>query len=61
MDVLIYDGVINKGDEFIVGGLNKPIKSKARALLIPKPLLSRLRFSRNLFNLIDRCYRSSAS
>lgn len=38
MDVLIYDGIIKKGDEFIVGGLEKPIKSKVRALLIPKPL-----------------------
>ena len=38
MDVLIYDGVINKGDDFIVGGLEKPIKSKVRALLRPKPL-----------------------
>ncbi|MFX1320419.1 MAG: translation initiation factor IF-2 [Promethearchaeota archaeon] len=38
MDVLIYDGIIRKGDEFIVGGLEKPIKSKVRAILIPKPL-----------------------
>ena len=38
MDVLIYDGVIRKGDDFIVGGLEKPIKSKVRALLTPKPL-----------------------
>ncbi|MFX0059089.1 MAG: translation initiation factor IF-2 [Candidatus Heimdallarchaeota archaeon] len=38
MDVLIYDGIINKGDDFIVGGLEKPIKSKVRALLRPKPL-----------------------
>lgn len=38
MDVLIYDGIIRRGDEFIVGGLEKPIKSKVRALLIPKPL-----------------------
>jgi translation initiation factor 5B len=38
IDVLIYDGVIHKGDEFIVGGLEKPIKSKVRALLIPKPM-----------------------
>ncbi|MFX1339078.1 MAG: translation initiation factor IF-2 [Promethearchaeota archaeon] len=38
MDVLIYDGVLKKGDEFIVGGLEKPIKSKVRALLSPKPL-----------------------
>jgi len=38
MDVLIYDGVIKKSDDFIVGGLEKPIKSKVRALLTPKPL-----------------------
>jgi translation initiation factor 5B len=38
LDVLIYDGVIHKGDEFIVGGLDKPIKSKVRALLSPKPM-----------------------
>jgi translation initiation factor 5B len=38
IDLLIYDGIIRKGDEFIVGGLEKPIKSKVRALLRPKPL-----------------------
>ena len=38
IDVLIYDGIIKKGDEFIVGGMEEPIKSKVRALFIPKPL-----------------------
>ncbi|MFX1352513.1 MAG: translation initiation factor IF-2 [Promethearchaeota archaeon] len=38
LDVLIYDGILKKGDEIIVGGLEKPIKSKVRALLRPKPL-----------------------
>jgi translation initiation factor 5B len=38
IDILIYDGIIKKGDTFIVGGLEKPIKSKVRALLMPKPL-----------------------
>ncbi len=38
IDVLIYDGIIKKGDEFIVGGLEEPIKSKVRALFMPKPL-----------------------
>jgi len=38
MDLLIYDGIIRKGDEFIVGGLDAPIKSKIRAILTPKPL-----------------------
>jgi translation initiation factor 5B len=38
IDVLLYDGIVRKGDEFIVGGLESPIKSKVRALLRPKPL-----------------------
>ncbi len=38
MDILIYDGILRKGDEFYVGGLEQPIKSKVRAILRPKPL-----------------------
>ncbi|MHA1932531.1 MAG: translation initiation factor IF-2 [Promethearchaeota archaeon] len=52
MDVLIYDGIIKKGDEFIVGGLEKPIKSKIRALLIPKPL-DEIRDPRQKFDSVD--------
>ncbi len=52
MDVLIYDGIINKGDEFIVGGLERPIKSKARALLTPKPL-DEIRDPRQRFDSVD--------
>ncbi|MFX1570392.1 MAG: translation initiation factor IF-2 [Promethearchaeota archaeon] len=52
MDVLIYDGIINKGDEFIVGGLEKPIKSKVRALLTPKPL-DEIRDPRQKFDSVD--------
>ena len=52
MDVLIYDGVIKKGEEFIVGGLEKPIKSKVRALLMPKPL-DEIRDPRQKFDSVD--------
>ena len=52
MDVLIYDGVIHKGDDFIVGGLEKPIKSKVRALLIPKPL-DEIRDPRQKFDSVE--------
>jgi translation initiation factor 5B len=52
MDVLIYDGILNKGDEFIVGGLEKPIKSKIRALLTPKPL-DEIRDPRQKFDSVD--------
>jgi len=52
MDVLIYDGIIKKGDEFIVGGLKKPIKSKVRALLVPKPL-DEIRDPRQKFDSVE--------
>ncbi|MFX1467853.1 MAG: translation initiation factor IF-2 [Promethearchaeota archaeon] len=52
IDVLIYDGIINKGDEFIVGGLEKPIKSKVRALLLPKPL-DEIRDPRQRFDSVE--------
>ncbi|MFA5406359.1 MAG: translation initiation factor IF-2 [Candidatus Nanoarchaeia archaeon] len=38
LDVIIYDGTLNEGDLIVIGGLDKPIKSKARALLKPAPL-----------------------
>jgi translation initiation factor 5B len=52
MDVLIYDGILNKSDDFIVGGLEKPVKSKVRALLIPKPL-DEIRDPRQKFDSVD--------
>jgi len=36
--VILYDGVIKKGDIIVVGGREKPIVTKVRALLMPKPL-----------------------
>lgn len=38
IDVIIYDGVLKKGDIIVVGGKNKPIVTKVRALLMPRPL-----------------------
>jgi translation initiation factor 5B len=52
MDVLIYDGILHKSDDFIVGGLEKPVKSKVRALLIPKPL-DEIRDPRQKFDSVD--------
>ncbi len=52
IDVLIYDGIIEKGDEFMVGGLEGPIKSKVRALLVPKPL-DEIRDPRQKFDSMD--------
>ncbi|MEM1532540.1 MAG: translation initiation factor IF-2, partial [Desulfurococcaceae archaeon] len=38
MDVVIYDGLIRKGDIIVVGGRFEPIVSKVKALLMPRPL-----------------------
>ncbi len=38
LDVIIYDGTIKKGDTLVVGGLDKPIVTKVKALFEPLPL-----------------------
>ncbi len=38
IDIIVYDGTLARGDTFAVGGLDKVITSKVRALLQPKPL-----------------------
>jgi len=38
LDVIVYDGTLREGDIIIIGGLQGPIRSKARALLKPAPL-----------------------
>ncbi len=36
--VILYDGVIRKGDTIVLGGIEKPIVTRVRTLLMPKPL-----------------------
>ncbi len=38
IDVILYDGVIRKGDTIVVGGITGPIVTKVKALLMPKPM-----------------------
>jgi len=38
VDTIIYEGTIRKGDTIVVGGIEKPIVTKVRAILMPKPL-----------------------
>lgn len=37
IDAILYDGVISVGDTIVIGGKEKPITTKVRALLKPKP------------------------
>lgn len=38
LDVIIFDGILRKGDIIVVGSLEKPIVSRVRTILMPKPL-----------------------
>ncbi|MFH1332102.1 MAG: translation initiation factor IF-2 [archaeon] len=35
LDVIIYDGTIKKNDQIVIGGLDKPIVTKVKALFLP--------------------------
>jgi len=58
IDTLIYDGIIKKGQRFVVGGLEKPIISKIRALFQPKPL-DEIRDPRHKFDSVDEVHASA--
>jgi translation initiation factor 5B len=38
LNTIIYDGVLQKDDTVVVGGREKPIVTRVRAILVPKPL-----------------------
>jgi len=52
IDVIIYDGTLHKDDTIVVGGKDKAIVTKVRALLKPKPL-DEIRDPRFRFDYVD--------
>jgi translation initiation factor 5B len=38
MDVVLYDGVVKRGDTLVAMGLNGPVLTKVRLMVMPKPL-----------------------
>ncbi len=38
LDVIVYDGILKEHDQIIVAGMNGPILTKIRAILVPKTL-----------------------
>ncbi|MGC9010266.1 MAG: translation initiation factor IF-2 [Sulfolobales archaeon] len=58
IDVIIYDGVIRKGDLFVTGGVGGPIVSRVRALLLPKPL-DEMRAPSDRFSSVDEVYAAA--
>lgn len=58
IDVIVYDGTLAKGDLFAVGGLEKVITSKVRALLQPKPL-DEIRDPEDRFTSVEKVYAAA--
>jgi translation initiation factor 5B len=52
VNAIIYDGVLRKGDTVVIGGKEKPIVTKVRAVLLPKPL-DEIRDPRDKFSSVD--------
>ncbi|MBX5326407.1 MAG: translation initiation factor IF-2 [Candidatus Bathyarchaeia archaeon] len=52
VNAVIYDGVLQKGDAIVIGGKEKPIVTRTRAILLPKPL-DEIRDPRDKFTSVD--------
>jgi translation initiation factor 5B len=52
INAVIYDGVLQKGDTIVIGGKEKPIVTKVRAVLLPKPL-DEIRDPRDKFTSVE--------
>jgi len=52
LNTIIYDGTLQKNDLIVVGGKEKPIVTRIRAILVPKPL-DEIRDPRDKFSSVD--------
>lgn len=53
IDVILYDGILERGDRIVVGGFNEPIVTRVRALLLPKPM-NEIRDPEDKFQSVDK-------
>ncbi|MBX5328163.1 MAG: translation initiation factor IF-2 [Candidatus Bathyarchaeota archaeon] len=52
LNMIVYDGVLRRDDVVVVGGREKPIVTRVRAILVPKPL-DEIRDPRDRFSSVD--------
>jgi len=52
INVIVYDGILKQGDYIVLGGRDDLITTKARALLLPKPL-DEMKDPRDKFNSVN--------
>jgi len=53
LDAIIYKGVLNRGDTIVLGATGKPIVTKVKAVLRPKPL-DEIRDPQDRFDSVER-------
>jgi len=53
VDVIIYDGTLNVNDKIIIGGIDKPVVTRVRALFEPMPLVE-MREKKAKFNSVRK-------
>jgi len=58
VNAVIYDGVLKRSDTVVIGGKEKPIVTKVRAVLLPKPL-DEIRDPRDKFSSVDEVAAAS--
>ncbi len=58
LNTIIYDGTLQKDDLIVVGGKDKPIVTRIRTILVPKPL-DEIRDPRDKFSSVDCVYAAA--
>lgn len=58
LDVIVYDGILREKDMFVIAGVNGPIVTHVRTLLMPKPLTD-IRIAKTELKSIDVVYAAA--
>jgi translation initiation factor 5B len=58
LNTIIYDGTLQKNELIVVGGKEKPIVTRIRAILVPKPL-DEIRDPREKFSSVESVYAAA--
>ncbi len=58
LNAIIYDGTLNKDDLIVIGGKEKPIVTRIRAILVPKPL-DEMRDPRDKFSSVESVFAAA--
>ena len=58
LNAIIFDGTLNKDDTIVIGGKEKPIETRIKAILVPKPL-DEMRDPRDKFTSVESVFAAA--